>query len=179
VSITTNATNVATITFSSDHTGGYIYLMGGAQGVDLNTSAAATVNTISFVFSQAGQTGGFQTPSVTGTGSGNVDGFGSFTNTVDFFNGADHSFNSVTFTLTKTSGVWGAATSVLTANAQGALAAAHIFVFTDPANLSNGAQATGFAANGGSVNVPDGGTTVMLLGTALGALGMARRFLKS
>jgi VPDSG-CTERM motif len=31
-----------------------------------------------------------------------------------------------------------------------------------------------FGANG----VPDGGTTVMLLGTALGALGMARRFLK-
>ena len=27
--------------------------------------------------------------------------------------------------------------------------------------------------------VPDGGTTVMLLGTALGALGMARRFLKA
>ena len=26
--------------------------------------------------------------------------------------------------------------------------------------------------------VPDGGTTVMLLGTALGSLGMARRFLK-
>ena len=31
----------------------------------------------------------------------------------------------------------------------------------------------------GVPGVPDGGTTVMLLGTALGALGMARRFLKS
>jgi hypothetical protein len=29
------------------------------------------------------------------------------------------------------------------------------------------------------VPVPDGGATVMLLGAALGALGMARRFLKS
>jgi hypothetical protein len=29
------------------------------------------------------------------------------------------------------------------------------------------------------VGVPDGGTTVMLLGAALGALGMARRFLKA
>jgi hypothetical protein len=28
------------------------------------------------------------------------------------------------------------------------------------------------------VSVPDGGTTIMLLGTALVALGMARRFLK-
>jgi hypothetical protein len=30
----------------------------------------------------------------------------------------------------------------------------------------------------GAAGVPDGGTTVMLLGAALGALGMARRFLK-
>ena len=30
----------------------------------------------------------------------------------------------------------------------------------------------------GGVTTPDGGTTVMLLGAALGALGMARRFLK-
>jgi hypothetical protein len=34
-----------------------------------------------------------------------------------------------------------------------------------------------FSANGQTV--PDGGTTVMLLGAALGALGMARRFLMS
>ena len=32
--------------------------------------------------------------------------------------------------------------------------------------------------NGGGGGVPDGGTTVMLLGAALGALGTARRFLK-
>jgi len=31
----------------------------------------------------------------------------------------------------------------------------------------------------GVPQAPDGGTTVMLLGAALGALGMARRFLKS
>jgi len=32
---------------------------------------------------------------------------------------------------------------------------------------------------GGPQGAPDGGTTVMLLGTALGALGMARRYIKS
>jgi hypothetical protein len=32
---------------------------------------------------------------------------------------------------------------------------------------------------GGGNGVPDGGTTAMLLGTALGALGMARRYIKS
>jgi hypothetical protein len=31
----------------------------------------------------------------------------------------------------------------------------------------------------GGAGVPDGGTTVMLLGAALGALGMARRYLRS
>jgi hypothetical protein len=62
---------------------------------------------------------------------------------------------------------------VLIANAQGFFAAAHIFVTTYPANAKKGALVTGFAANG----VPDGGATVMLLGAALAALGMARRFL--
>ena len=65
----------------------------------------------------------------------------------------------------------------------GSLAAAHIFVTNFPANQQNGAIITGFAAgNGVGINplgsVPDGGTTVMLLGAALGALGMARRYLK-
>ena len=36
-----------------------------------------------------------------------------------------------------------------------------------------------FGPGGGGNGVPDGGTTVMLLGAALGALGMARRYLKS
>ena len=57
--------------------------------------------------------------------------------------------------------------------------AAHIFVAAFPADPNAGALATGFAANGGAINTPDGGTTVMLLGVALGALGMARRFLMS
>jgi hypothetical protein len=48
-----------------------------------------------------------------------------------------------------------------------------------PATGPNGYGLSGwilFGPTGGGV--PDGGTTVMLLGTALGALGMARRFLK-
>ena len=36
-----------------------------------------------------------------------------------------------------------------------------------------------FSANGPAPGVPDGGATVMLLGAALGALGMVRRYLKS
>jgi hypothetical protein len=38
---------------------------------------------------------------------------------------------------------------------------------------------SGWTLFGSAGSVPDGGTTVMLLGAALGALGMARRFLKA
>jgi len=37
---------------------------------------------------------------------------------------------------------------------------------------------TGWTLLNPTGGVPDGGTTVMLLGAALGSLGMARRFLK-
>jgi hypothetical protein len=47
--------------------------------------------------------------------------------------------------------------------------------FDDP--VKNISHITFFGSPGGQV--PDGGTTVMLLGAALGALGMARRFLMS
>ncbi len=42
----------------------------------------------------------------------------------------------------------------------------------------NGYGLSGWILFGPTGTVPDGGTTVMLLGTALGALGMARRFLR-
>jgi hypothetical protein len=47
-------------------------------------------------------------------------------------------------------------------------------MFTSMRNISH----ISFFGSPGGGNVPDGGTTVMLLGTALGSLGMARRFLK-
>jgi hypothetical protein len=40
----------------------------------------------------------------------------------------------------------------------------------------NGYGLSGWTLFGSGASIPDGGTTVMLLGTALGALGMARRF---
>ena len=49
--------------------------------------------------------------------------------------------------------------------------------------LGHGLSGTILFGPGGTINplgtVPDGGATVMLLGTALGVLGMARRYLKS
>jgi len=43
--------------------------------------------------------------------------------------------------------------------------------------FSHNASATRNPLPPSFVNVPDGGTTVVLLGVALGALGLARRFL--
>jgi hypothetical protein len=53
-------------------------------------------------------------------------------------------------------------------------------IITIPQLGPNGYGLSGWILfRGGGGGVPDGGTTVMLLGAALGALGMARRFLKS
>ena len=51
-------------------------------------------------------------------------------------------------------------------------------ILTIPANGPLGYGLSGWILFGPTGVVPDGGTTVMLLGAALGALGMARRFLK-
>jgi hypothetical protein len=52
-------------------------------------------------------------------------------------------------------------------------------ILTIPQNGPLGYGLSGWILFGPTGTVPDGGTTVMLLGAALGALGMARRFLKS
>jgi hypothetical protein len=52
-------------------------------------------------------------------------------------------------------------------------------VITIPADGPLGYGLSGWILFGPTGSVPDGGTTVMLLGAALGALGMARRYLKS
>jgi VPDSG-CTERM motif len=80
--------------------------------------------------------------------------------------------SKIVFTLTNDSGTWGSASDVLALNTTGRDAAAHILVLANP-------SITGFAGEGRSgFGAPDSGATVMLLGAALGALGMARRFLK-
>ena len=178
VLVNRTSTTTATITFTSLTNSGNIYLFGDGSSVAVNVNATSwTIG--SFSSSNAG-TGFTQPPPLSDGGSGNVDGFGVLNQTVNSFDGFTHSSDTISFTLTNTSGGpgWLTAGSVLVANSNGAIVAAHIFVTSSPANAANGAVSTGFAANGGSF-VPDGGTTVMLLGAALGALGIARRFLMS
>jgi len=175
VEVNRTSTTTATITFTSLTNGGNIYLMGdgGTVGVNVN----ATSWTLSNIAGSNAGTGFTPGGPFTDGGAGNEDGFGSFNQTINTFDGFSHTSDTFSFILTNTSGTWASASAVLTGNASGFTAAAHIFVTASPANASNSALATGFATNG-TPGVPDGGATVMLLGAALGALGMARRFLK-
>ncbi len=164
----TAATFAFTAATGTGPSGAVQYLFGDGGSVGLNVNGAFSWDG---TFTGVNQPqSGAQFPSFTQT-SGNEDGFGSFNFSLDNFDGYHYAFQSLTLTLT---GSWANVNSVLIGNNLGFFAAGHIFVTTD--NYQTNTGVTGYAANGGQV--PDGGTTVMLLGAALGALGMARRFLR-
>jgi VPDSG-CTERM motif len=164
------STTTATITFTSLTNSGRIYLFGDGSSVGVNVNAASwTLGAITG--SNAGT--GFTPGTWSDGGSGNVNGFGIFNQTINSFAGFTHSSDSLSFSLADTSGTWASAMAVLLANSGGSLAEAHIFVTSYPANAQNGAIVTGFAANG-SETVPDSGTTVALLGFALLGIGSLR-----
>jgi hypothetical protein len=149
----------ATITFTA--ASGYLFVDGGSVAVNVNASSW-TIGS----FTSNGET-------VFNDGSGNEDGFGNFNQKVSMMDSSNGA-SVISFVLTLGSGTWASAANVLAFNGNHWLVAAHI-------QLQDGSQnrLTGFAAGPSGGTVPDGGTTVMLLGAALGALGMARRFLKS
>jgi hypothetical protein len=169
VDVHLNSSTQATITFTSLTNSGNIYLLGDGGTVGVNVNATSwTLGTITG--SNAGT--GFTPGPYSNGGSGNEDGFGVFNQTINSFDGFTHSSDTVSFTLTDTSGTWSSAASVLAANASGNLAAAHIFVTSSPANAANGAVVTGFASgNGGPPPSVPAPPSVVLLG--VGALGLA------
>ncbi len=148
---------VATITFTA--ASNYLFVDGGAVAVNVNATAWTIGN-----FTSNGNP-------VSDAGAGNEDGFGSFNQKVSM-NDSSNGASIISFTLTNLSGTWLSAANVLAFNESNWLVAAHI-------QIQDGTGNTGYAAGPAGGSVPDGGTTVMLLGAALGALGMARRFLRS
>jgi hypothetical protein len=161
----------ATITFTSLTNSGNIYLLGDGGSVGVNVNAASwTLGSITG--SNAGT--GFTPGPYSNGGSGNEDGFGSFNQTINSFDGYTSSSDTISFTLTNTSGTWASASGVLTGNALGNTAAAHIFVTSAPANAANGALVTGFASNGSPV-VPEPASVILMGLGALGFAGIANR----
>jgi MYXO-CTERM domain-containing protein len=157
VTVNRTSSTTATITFASLTAGGISYLMGGQGAVGVNVNASSwTLGTITGSNSGTGFTPG---PWSSG-GAGNEDGWGSFNQTVDSFDGYGHSSDTISFGLTDTSGTWASAANVLGPNASGYEAASHIFVTTSPANASNSALNTGYAT--GSVTAaPEPSTWAM------------------
>jgi hypothetical protein len=175
VTVVLTSSTTAIVGFTNNTVAGNTYLFGASGAVALNVNAT-TFSVSNIMGSNSGT--GF-TPGPFTVGSGQEDGFGMFNLQISSFDGTGHASSVISFTLTNTSGTWGSPAAVLAFNSNGFDAAAHIFVMTSPANASIITLATGFAGEGTAVVVPDGGTTVMLLGAALGALGTARRFLMS
>ena len=157
----------ATITFTSLTNSGNIYLMGDGGTVAVNVNA--TTWTLSGITGSNSGTGFTPGPYSDG-GAGNLDGFGVFNQTINSFDGYTHSSDTVSFSLENTSGTWADSDAVLTPNASGAQAAAHIFVTSSPADASNGALATGFAA-GNSSGGPISGQEVVPEPTSIALLG--------
>ena len=160
----------AVITFTAGVENGNQFLFGGQGIADFNVNASSFTAT----FGSFSQLPGFTPAIITSAGAGNVSSLGNFNQTFDGFDGFSHATTTLTFNVTDISGTWASAADVLTPNADGSTVGAHIFVTSFPGNVNNGAIVTGFASDGGS-SVPDGGTTAVMLGGALSALGLVRR----
>jgi hypothetical protein len=144
VTVNRTAANVAQITFDALTNGGYTYLLTDGGSVGINANGASTISGISGTNSKPG---GFTPGPYSDGGSGNEDGFGSFSNTINSFDSFTHSATEITFTLTKDSGSWLSAADVLAPNSHvpGEIAAAHIGAYAG--NFGTGFAATGFASD--------------------------------
>jgi hypothetical protein len=161
VSVDLISSTQAKITFTSLENSGKIYLLGDGSSVAVNVNATSWT-LANITGSNAGT--GFTPGTWWDGGAGNVSEFGVFNQTINSFDGFSHSSDIISFVLTDTGGTWATAADVLTKNADGNSAAAHIFVTADPAKKNNGAIATGFAADGPPVPEP---TTLLAGGGAL------------
>ena len=147
--------NTAQITFTSYS--GYLFVDGSA--VDLSTDGTYNGDAVTDPLHV-----------ISDSGSGTADGFGTYDIRLTTGNAAI-GVESVTFTIDLASGTWASSDDVLILNDKDYYAAAHIGVV---GSSCGGSPCTGFASTNGS-SVPDGGSTMTLLGSALVAFGLLRR----
>jgi hypothetical protein len=173
VTVDLTSSTTATITFTSANPTQFLLADGGTAGINVNATTW-TLGTVTGSNSNnlAGNT--FTPGPYSNGGAGNEDGFGSFNQTINTFDGYQHSSTTVSFTITDTSGTWASAANVL-ADPNGYYAAAHIFVCdTVPCADGGTANNTGYAAGSVVTAVPEPATWgMMLLGFA--GLGFAFR----
>lgn len=150
----------ATFTFTANTAAGYFLVDGNIANVNLLGNSALLIGSVVET-----PTNDFKDVAY----NAQADGFGKFTVQIND-KSASVQISSITFTVQNTSLTSWTDSNVLALNSQGWDAAIHYI------DNNIGAPNTFFAGEGAGT-IPDGGTTVMLLGTALGALGMARRFL--
>src|SRR5262249_25705332 len=161
----------ATITFDSLTNGGYKYLLIDGGSAAVNVNGAFTLGTISGTVASGT---GFTQATYSNGGAGNEDGFGNFNLTINSFDGFKDASQEIVFTLTNNSGTWSDASTVLTLNGGGSVAAAHVAACTDPCtNQAAGAVNTGFAANG--AQVPEASSTLLLSLALLGVVVVSRK----
>ena len=162
------STTTAQITFTSLSNGSETFLLGNGGSAAVNVNAASW-SLSSILGINVGT--GFAPGPFSDAGSGNQDGFGSFNQKIDSFDGYSHTSNVLDFVLTNLSGTWASAADVLTPNASGYVAAAHVFVdacaTAADCDASTDALATGFATT-----IPEPGTALLL---ALGLVGFGFR----
>ena len=148
----------ATITFTANTAGGFMFIDTSAAGVQVN-SASFTQSIVTDTEFKAFDTGK------------NVDGFGVFNLTINNKDGSGSPVDTIVFTVTNAGVPWASPSDVLTTNSKGFDAVAHISV--------NGGVATGYAGEpgGGGGHIPDSGATAALLGLGLvGVAGLRARF---
>jgi hypothetical protein len=171
-SVTINQTSATTATITFQTYAGF--LIGGAQAADLNFNGGpVSFSNLSFTGGCIGGACPVGGTAFSSGGAANADGFGLFNFTLDDTDGFTNAVASLTFDVSCPTCDWsGGASTVLTANELGHLAAAHIFAIgTD----CGGSPCTGFATNGGTPGVPEPASMV-LLGTGL--IGAATAFRK-
>jgi hypothetical protein len=162
IDVTVDSTGtVATIVATAlDAANGDHYLFTDGGSVDLNVNGSFTGSVTGYTQAAGSPPGGWSAPSFSyDTSAGNaVDGFGKLNFQISNGTSFPSALQTMTITLTKTSGTWlSDGSNVLVDDSKGASVAAHLGVTTTSGYLAFQAGGTGFVSGGPGVDDGGGG----------------------